>query len=84
MLSTITPDRGLSDDDDRLHHRISDADGQLAARLIGEFLEMPGLLLTARQAARLTGTNIEIITRLLNRLVEGGFLRLTAAGYLRM
>ncbi|MPZ21205.1 MAG: hypothetical protein GEV06_25400 [Luteitalea sp.] len=46
----------------------------LIVRMKNEFLEMPGLKLTCRQAQRLFGLDSETCTRLLGRLVELRFL----------
>lgn len=46
----------------------------LLVRIKNEFLEMPGLKLTCRQAQRLFGLDPETCTRLLGRLVEIRFL----------
>jgi CheY-like chemotaxis protein len=54
------------------------------ARVRSEFIEMPGLHLTAAQAARLLGLDRTTAGRLLERLVAEGFLRRTGAEmYLR-
>jgi hypothetical protein len=50
-------------------------------RLKAEFREMPGLRLTARQTARLIGVDVETASSVLTALVDRGFLRLTANGY---
>jgi hypothetical protein len=50
-------------------------------RLTAEFREMPGLRLTPQQAARLIGVDLETASSMLTALVERGFLRLTASGY---
>jgi hypothetical protein len=46
----------------------------LLERVRSEFLEMPGLRLTSGQAARLWATDLATSERILNRLVEVGFL----------
>jgi hypothetical protein len=43
-------------------------------RVQGEFVEMPGLCLTAAQAQRLWGLDREMCDRLLEALVEAKFL----------
>jgi hypothetical protein len=43
-------------------------------RIQGEFVEMPGLCLTAAQAQRLWGLDREFCDRLLEALVEAKFL----------
>jgi hypothetical protein len=50
------------------------------ARVRGEYLEMPGLQLTIRQAARLLGLDEGMCARLLDSLAQQGFLRLTPRG----
>ena len=49
-------------------------------RVRGEFIEMPGMKLTARQAQRLWGLEHGICERVLGGLVRDGFLELTADG----
>jgi hypothetical protein len=44
---------------------------------------MPGLCLTALQAARLFGVDRDICEPLLAACVDAGFLRLIAGGYVR-
>jgi hypothetical protein len=56
-----------------------DADDTLW-RIRGEYREMPGLMLTVPQAARLWHLDQPSIERLLNVLVADGLLRRTAAG----
>lgn len=55
----------------------------LEARCRGEFLDMPGLLLNIRQAARLFGVDPIECKSLLEALVESGFLRRAGDTYLR-
>jgi hypothetical protein len=52
-----------------------------AVRLTVEFREMPGLRLTTQQTARLIGVDVETASTVLTSLVDRGFLRLTANGY---
>jgi hypothetical protein len=49
-------------------------------RIQGEFIEMPGLRLTAAQAQRLWGLDREVCDRLLGALVEAKFLARTRDG----
>jgi hypothetical protein len=57
----------------------------LLERARSEFVEMPGLRLTSRQAARLWAIDCETSERILNRLVEAGFLgRRRDGAYLRV
>jgi hypothetical protein len=49
-------------------------------RIRGEFLEMPGLRLTARQAQRLWGLDAPGCAALLEALVATGFLKRTRDG----
>jgi DNA-binding IclR family transcriptional regulator len=53
---------------------------RLTARVRGEYLEMPGLELTAAQAIRLLGLEPPICNRLLSDLVASGFLRQRSDG----
>jgi hypothetical protein len=53
---------------------------ELALRVQGEYNEMPGLCLTARQARRLWGVEREMCELVLATLIEQGFLRRTANG----
>jgi len=56
----------------------------IVQRVRGEYLEMPGLSLTAHQAQRLWHLEPEACRLLLSALVESGFLRQTArGGYVR-
>jgi hypothetical protein len=52
----------------------------LLRRIRGEFLEMPGLRLTERQARRLWGLDTTHCEALLAALVESGFLARTRDG----
>lgn len=54
--------------------------GRLLLRIRSEFLEMPGLSLTVRQAARLWGMEGERCRALLADLAASGFLGQTASG----
>ena len=49
-------------------------------RLRNAYLEMPGLRLTGRQAARLCGLAEAVVTSLLESLANEGFLRVTDKG----
>jgi len=49
-------------------------------RIRGEYLEMPGLMLTVPQAARLWHLDQPSIEQLLNVLVADGILRRTSSG----
>jgi hypothetical protein len=57
-------------------HRPAD----IIRRIRGEYLEMPGLSLTARQAQRLWGLEQAFCHDLLTALVESGFLVCTDRG----
>jgi hypothetical protein len=46
----------------------------LLNRIRGEYLEMPGLRLTATQAARLWAVDVDVASALLSALVKAGFL----------
>ena len=49
-------------------------DEPLLRRVVGEYLQMPGLPLTVAQAARLWGVDEPLCVMTLNALVERGFL----------
>jgi hypothetical protein len=49
-------------------------------RICGEYLEMPGLRLTQRQAQRLWGLDEQTCSRILSLLLQDGFLRETYDG----
>ena len=56
----------------------------MVERVRAEYLEMPGLSLTEKQAQRLWHLEAEACRRLLSVLVESGFLRRTShGGYVR-
>ncbi len=56
----------------------------LEQRIRGEFLEMPGLRLTAQQASRLWAVDRTTSEFVLDRLADAGFLSRTREGaYLR-
>ena len=50
------------------------------ARIRAEYLEMPGLSLTSLQAQRFWGLDAEACCRLLDTLIQSGFLRRTTQG----
>jgi hypothetical protein len=55
----------------------------LVGRIVGSYEEMPGLILTLAQAARLFGIELEVCRSVLNDLVRDGKLRLSPGGYTR-
>jgi hypothetical protein len=55
--------------------QVAREEGALTARLLAEFREMPGLRITAAQAARLFSLNAAVCERLLAALVDAGALR---------
>ena len=55
-------------------------DDTLMKRVHAEYREMPGLLLTLEQAARLWGMAPPVCHAILDRLVAAGWLRRTAGG----
>ena len=65
-----------------LHERQTNAIRALQL-LKSEFLEMPGLKLTAPQASRLIALDIDKTEPLLDALVDAGFLRRTPTGFVR-
>ena len=52
----------------------------VADRVRAEFVEMPGLTLTVRQASRLFGLDQEMCHQVVDRLVRSDFLRWAAGG----
>jgi hypothetical protein len=52
----------------------------VADRVRAEFVEMPGLTLTVRQASRLFGLDQKICHEVVNRLIDVDFLRWSSAG----
>ena len=52
----------------------------LISRARGEYLEMPGLSLTVRQAQRLWGLDNTACSQVLQGLIEAGFLKRRADG----
>lgn len=66
------------------HPAAPDVPATLLMRVRSEFLEMPGLRLTTRQAARLWGIDGTMSERVLTRLEGAGFLLRTRDGaYMR-
>ena len=53
---------------------------QMIRRISGEYLEMPGLRLTAEQAQRLWGLDEQSCVEILSELVSTSFLTRTADG----
>jgi hypothetical protein len=58
--------------------------GDIVRRIRGEFLEMPGLRLTARQAQRLFGLDATTCDEVLAELLQSGFLARTVNGMFRL
>ena len=58
-------------------------DRALCTRIIGEYLEMPGLNVTLPQACRLWSIDPRRCQRLLDWLLASGFLRKSGASYVR-
>jgi len=52
----------------------------LVSRVRAEFLEMPGLRLTQKQASRLWGMDDSVCRRVVESLVESSFLRRAEGG----
>jgi hypothetical protein len=52
----------------------------VASRIRQEFIEMPGLRLTVKQAARLWGLDLAACEYVIDILVRAGLLRWTTAG----
>lgn len=59
--------------------RVTDLVGLIRA----EYNEMPGLCLTRQQAQRLWLLDADVCDNILRAMVDAGFLRLTAGGYVR-
>jgi hypothetical protein len=55
----------------------------LLQRITAEYMEIPGMLLTAHQAQRLFGLREDICARLLNALVDAGVLRNVRGAFAR-
>lgn len=60
---------------------VTDRDVDIAARILAEYREMPGLALTAAQTVRLCNVEPERCCRLLEHLVDEGRLRLSMGRY---
>jgi hypothetical protein len=60
--------------------RTTTPDETLAARVLTEFSELPGLRLTLWQAQRLYGVTADEAERTMERLVRAGFLRMGRDG----
>lgn len=58
-------------------------DTELTRRIRAEFLEMPGLRLTANQAARVFGVDAAHAVRLMDALIEEGMLIRDSGGVYR-
>jgi hypothetical protein len=56
---------------------------RLIERVRGEYLEMPGLILTTREAQRLWGLDRAQCDALMRTLIDAGFLRYTGRAYVR-
>jgi hypothetical protein len=52
----------------------------VSRRVLAEFDEMPGLVLTVRQAARLFGLDPDLCRVVLDALVDSAYLRETRSG----
>jgi hypothetical protein len=62
------------------HARSTAMSPTLIERVRGEFIEMPGLQLTMKQAARLWGLDVAACRSVVEVLVESAFLRWTESG----
>jgi hypothetical protein len=56
----------------------------LCDRMTAEYLEMPGLNLTAEQASRLWNVDLKMCVRVLHELTASGFLRKSGHTYIRV
>ena len=63
---------------------VIDPTADLVRRIRGEYLEMPGLRVTARQAQRLFGLDAAACDEVLAGLLQSGFLSLTVDGMFRL
>ena len=64
-------------------HDECEFDINLLARVYGEYIEMPGLQLTLRQASRLWNMTADTSEHVLERLVTASFLRRSGDRYVR-
>ena len=58
-------------------------DRALCTRVVSEYLEMPGLRLTMRQACRLWNVDPDRCTCVLQSLLRSGFLKQSGDSYVR-
>ena len=63
---------------------VIDPTGDIVRRICGEYLEMPGLRVTARQARRLFGLDATTCDEVLAGLLQSGFLSRTVDGMFRL
>ena len=63
---------------------VIDPTGDIVRRIRGEYLEMPGLRVTARQARRLFGLDATTCDEVLAGLLQCGFLSRTVDGMFRL
>ena len=63
---------------------VIDPTADLVRRIRGEYLEMPGLRVTARQAQRLFGLDATTCDEVLAGLLQSGFLSRTVDGMFRL
>jgi hypothetical protein len=52
----------------------------VAGRVLSEFEEMPGMMLTVRQASKLFGLELEVCRVVLDMLIDRAYLRQIAGG----
>ena len=64
---------------EQVAERLNPSDDALR-RVVGHYHEMPGLSLSAQQAARLWGLDVPTCERILEKLVQRDFLRRTPRG----
>lgn len=77
---TQTHPTDASADRSPLRSHASNVDRALVSRIRGEYLEMPGLCVTAVQAARLWAIDRATCAAVLDMLVAEGFLQLSRRG----
>ena len=80
MKATTMMPAAMSDLSRRTKPRTTAALHELLQRIEGEYREMPGLSVTARQAERLWGLDSTTCGFVLMTLIQRGILRRTASG----
>ena len=68
---------------DSARHDDGDPLKELWRRVMADYEEMPGLSVTAIEAARLWGVTFDLSERVLASLTASGYLRQASSGYVR-